>query len=99
MNEHPTLRRGLLAAGSGAIAGLVAAPGSLKAAARPPDGRLRRSSEVIPVAGEQAGEMAKHEVGFGVVIAYEDRWFGAPLAIGGNFRTRPFRGQRRRWAA
>jgi 3-oxoadipate enol-lactonase len=82
MNEHPTLRRGLLVAGSGAIAGLVAAPGSLKAAARPPDGRPRRSSEVIPVAGEQAGEMAKHEVVPGVVIAYEDQWFGAPWQDG-----------------
>jgi 3-oxoadipate enol-lactonase len=63
MNSQQSIRRGLLALGSGAIAALVTAPRPLHAAS-------------------PAGDLPKQEVRPGVVIAYEDQWFGAPWQDG-----------------
>ncbi|MGD0109146.1 MAG: alpha/beta fold hydrolase [Rhodopila sp.] len=76
MNKQQPLRRGFLALGAGAVAGLVAAQRALSAA----------GPESLPQSGqapaEQGKEMPKHEVRSGVVIAYEDQWFGPPWQDG-----------------
>jgi 3-oxoadipate enol-lactonase len=82
MNKQQALRRNVLALGSGAIAGLVATSRPVLAAARPPDGRPDRSSRALRIAMVQDGDMLKHEVRPGVVIAYQDQWFGAPWQDG-----------------
>ena len=82
MNGQQPLRRGVLALGSSVIAGMVATPGPLNAAARPPGSRLPHSSQVIQVAAEQDAEMPRREVRSGVVIAYADQWYGAPWQDG-----------------
>lgn len=74
-------RRGLLALASGAAAGLVAAPAVLRAEVRPPDHGARSVRITQAIAG-QGGGMPRHEVRPGVVIAYEDQWFGAPWQDG-----------------
>jgi 3-oxoadipate enol-lactonase len=82
MNTQQSSRRGVLAFGSGAIAGLAAATGPLKAATRLPESPLRQSAQAIRVAAELDGAMPKQEARPGVVIAYEDQWFGAPWQVG-----------------
>jgi 3-oxoadipate enol-lactonase len=67
MNSQQSIRRGLLALGSTAIAALVTAPRPLNAA-----------SPVI----QAAADLRKQEVRPGVVIAYADQWFGAPWQDG-----------------
>jgi 3-oxoadipate enol-lactonase len=75
-NQQPS-RRGFLTLGSGAIAGLVAAPHALNAAE--PDGQPHHSAQFAASQGE---DMPKHEVRSGVAIAYEDQWFGPPWQDG-----------------
>jgi 3-oxoadipate enol-lactonase len=77
MNIQQPLRRGFLALGSGAIAGFVAAPRALNAAVS--DSQPHHSAQG---AAKQGEEMLKHEVRPGVVIAYEDQWFGPPWQDG-----------------
>jgi 3-oxoadipate enol-lactonase len=72
MNKQQSQRRGFLAFGSTAIAGLATTTRPLNAATRLP-GSLSH-------AGEQ--NIGKHEVRPGVVIAYQDQWFGAPWQDG-----------------
>jgi len=76
MNNQRPLRRGVLALGASAVAGLVAAPNALNAAG--PDS-LHQSGQAP---AEQGRKMPKHEVRSGVVIAYEDQWFGPPWQDG-----------------
>jgi 3-oxoadipate enol-lactonase len=66
MTVQQPLRRTLLAAGSGAVAGLFAGPRTLQAAAN-----------VEPKAAPM-----RQAVRPGVVIAYEDDWFGPPWTAG-----------------
>jgi alpha/beta hydrolase fold len=80
MNKAQPLRRGLLALGSGAIAGFVAAPRPLNALTPPPAGRTSRP--VIQAAAQTDGDVPRQEVRSGVVIAYADQWFGAPWQDG-----------------
>lgn len=65
INQAQSMRRGLLALGTGAMASLIAMPGALHAA-----------SELVRDAGEQAEPMALQDVRPGVAIAYQDEWFG-----------------------
>ena len=73
MNKQQPFRRGFLALGSGAISGLIAAPRLLNAAV--PDSEPHYPAQVATERGE---EMPKREVRPGVVIAYEDQYFGPP---------------------
>jgi 3-oxoadipate enol-lactonase len=83
MNRQWPSRRALVALGASAISGLVAGPRSLNAMGRlPGGGELHRSAQIMRVAMEQDADMLKHEVRSGVVIAYEDQWFGAPWQDG-----------------
>jgi pimeloyl-ACP methyl ester carboxylesterase len=72
MNHPQPSRRGLLTIGPGVIASLVAAPASLAAVSQP-------DTQIKP---EQHDEMPRLAVRPGVVIAYEDEWFGAPWQDG-----------------
>jgi 3-oxoadipate enol-lactonase len=76
-NMRPA-RRGVLALGSGAVAGLVAAARPLNAASREPESQPPRAPQIVRVAAASGGEMPKHEVRPGVVMAWDDQWFGAP---------------------
>jgi 3-oxoadipate enol-lactonase len=69
MNQPQSMRRGLLAFGTGAVASLIGAPGALHAAS---DQRVEPERD----AGQQAEPMAQQNVRPGVVIAYQDEWFG-----------------------
>jgi 3-oxoadipate enol-lactonase len=82
MKSKPPARRGLLVLGSGAVAGLVTVPRPLNAATRVPDSQPGRLSQIMRVAAAQDGESPKREVRPGVVVAYDDQWFGAPWGDG-----------------
>lgn len=77
MRDDRASRRGLLALASGAVAGVVGAPAALRAEVRPPV----HGSRSVRAAG-QGGYMPRREVRPGVVIAYEDQWFGVPWQDG-----------------
>ena len=77
MNKQQPLRRGFLALGLGATAGLVVAPHALSAAE--PNSWPRYSAYS---AMGQEEDMPKREVRPGVVIAYKDQWFGPPWENG-----------------
>jgi 3-oxoadipate enol-lactonase len=77
MRDDRASRRGLLALASGAVAGVVGAPAALRAEVRPP---VHGSRSVRAVG--QGGYMPRREVRPGVVIAYEDQWFGVPWQDG-----------------
>jgi len=75
MKNKPQARRGLLALGSGAVAGLVAALRPLNAASRVPDSQPPLSFMRVAA---QDGELPKHEVRPGSSSPGTTNGFGAP---------------------